>query len=47
MPSIHCCSVMLPDTRELTGSKNTVRTSTPGMALKEAKLPIAAFAPLS
>jgi len=47
MPSIHCCSVVLPETRELTGSKNTVRTSTPGIAVKEAKLPIAAFAPLS
>ena len=47
MPSIHCCSVVLPETRELTGSKNTVRTSTPGIAVKEAKLPLAAFAPLS
>lgn len=47
IPSIHACSSISPDTNEFTGSKNTVRTSTPGIASNAAKLPIAAFAPLS
>lgn len=47
IPSIHSCSVISPDTKEFTGSKNTVRTSIPGIASNDAKLPMAAFAPLS
>ena len=45
--SIHSSSVISPETKEFTGSKNTVRTSTPGIASNAAKLPIAGFTPFS